>query len=241
MFRGARVTRVGRGRAPAAEALVLFPGFPGHPLPPGALSGPPKMRVEIAKALVRELALDAYMPGYPGLETPGGFSFQCALASGIELCRQLSRRYRRIHAAGHSWGAFVAINAHRALGDGAGRLVLLSGLLELRHEEDVRKFLPYYLANFPQVFGPAERAFARAFADLDAARRSGSPSAPAERMSAETLLIVHGRRDAEIPADSSRRFHARAGGRYVELDADHGYTRALPLLSAVVRSFFSGG
>lgn len=240
-FDGARVTRLARKAGPAPEAVVLFPGFPGYPVEAGALQGPPKLRVAVAKALLGALDVDVFLPGYAGLDDPGRFSFKRTRASGAAFARTLAKRgYGRVHVGGHSWGAFVAFHAHRDLGPAAGRLILLSGVLDLPNTAWVRAFLPYYLAHFPQVLGTGPAAFVRAAADLDAARRGRNPLTLAAPTGEDALLIVHGRLDAEVDIGVSRRFHARAGGRLALLDADHGYSGRLSELAETVLGFMLG-
>lgn len=239
-FAGAPSLRLARGPGQAAEAVVLFPGFPGHAPAPDALHGPPKLRVAIAKVLLTTMDADAYLPGYPGLDAPGRFSFRGALDTGIELGRRLaSSGYRRVHFVGHSWGAFVAFNAHREIGSNAGKLALLSGVLDFPDEAAVRRFLPYYLTHFPEVLGAGAEAFERTVRDLDGARLARNPLTLVSVMSAGSLLLVHGRRDTEVDVSVSRRFHERAGGRFVELDADHGFVGRLPEVCATAADFFT--
>ena len=68
-------------------------------------------------------------------------------------------------------------------------------------------------------------------------RKSGNPLTFAAPLSERELLILHGRRDAEVPIDLSRRFHGRAGGRLVELDADHAYAGSLAEVAEEFLSF----
>lgn len=239
-FAGAPSLRLAKGPQRAPEAVILFPGFPGYAPPAGALRAPPKLRVAIARELLSAMDVDAYLPGYPGLEAGGRFTFQAALNAGTEHARALARLgYLRVHVIGHSWGAFVAFNAHRDLGAQAGRLALLSGLLDFPDERSVRAFLPYYFRHFPDVLGEGASALERAAADLDGARRACNPMTLASPMLQDRLLILQGRRDKEIDPEMSRRFHARAGGRLVELDADHGYSGRLAEASGNVFRFMT--
>ena len=233
-FGDTKVTRLARTEKPAREAIVIFHGFPGQP--PAAevekYRNVPRMRIELAKALVAANQIDAYLPSYEGLgESRGKFRFDRSVTRSGELALEIAARgYRRLHVAGHSWGGLVAFNVHRSLGARAGRLVLLAGLLDLESEQRVRTRLSKYLVNYPEILGSDAGALDRAAADLDGTRRSYNPMTLAEPLPEDVLMIAHGRPDLDVDVGISRRFHKKAGGRYLELEDDHGFSGDMPRL-----------
>ena len=224
-FGDTSVVRLSRSETVTREALVVFHGFPGQP-PKGEennYANAPKMRVELAKVYALSTGFDAYLPSYEGLgRSRGKFCFKNSVAVSCELVKDIvARGYERVHVAGHSWGAFVAFNAHRALKLSAGKMILLAGLLDLDGEKSVRDFLPDYVKKYPEILGSDPQAFERAVADLELTRREFNPLTYAGKMSDTGALIVHGRPDSYVDVEIARRFHRKAGGRYIELEADH--------------------
>lgn len=59
-------------------------------------------------------------------------------------------------------------------------------------------------------------------------------------MAEDALLIAHGRQDLYVDIDISRRFHQGAGGRYLELDDDHVFSKDMPRIIDEVVRFISG-
>lgn len=242
-FGDTRVARLSFTEERSAEAVVIFHGFPGQP-PKGQehlYADKPRVRFEAAKALVAA-GLDVYLPGYDGLgECRGTFGFEKSVRRSAELAAELAGRgYARLHVAGHSWGGFVACEAHRALGARAGKLALLAGLLDLPDSESVRAFLPDYLEKYPDVLGDDAGAAERAAGDLDRTRLAFNPLTFARPMAEDDLLIAHGRPDAYVDVELSRRFHRVAGGRLIESEADHLFSgeEMAPVVELLV-SFFT--
>ncbi len=239
-----RVTKLSRAAKPAPEAIVLFHGFPGQP--PAAdvekYKNVPRMRIELAKALLSDRNIDAYLPSYEGVgESRGKFRFDRSVTRSAELAKQIAADgYQRLHVAGHSWGGFVAFNAHRSLGDRAGRLVLLAGLLDLESERWIRGWLPEYIKNYPEILGSDALALDRVAQDLEGTRALYNPMTLATPMAEDALLIAHGRQDLYVDIDISRRFHQGAGGRYLELDDDHVFSKDMPRIIDEVVRFISG-
>jgi pimeloyl-ACP methyl ester carboxylesterase len=241
-FGDVRVVRLARAEPLAAEALVMFHGFPGQP-PADQVEkykNVPRMRVEASKALVAAREIDAYLPGYEGLgESRGKFGFHRSAARSVEFAQDLSNRYAKVHVAGHSWGAFVAVNVHDALGVKAGRLALLAGLLDLGAEITPRSFLPEYIREYPEIMGTDAGALARWIEDLDETRRDFNPMEKALPLPEDRLLILHGTPDAAVPVALSRRFHAKFGGRLVEVADDHVFSKDMPRAIKEIADFFA--
>jgi pimeloyl-ACP methyl ester carboxylesterase len=242
-FGDTRVTKLSRAQTLMPEALIMFHGFPGQ-YPAAEIEkhkNDPRMRVEAAKALAAARDLDVYLPSYEGLgESRGKFSFYRSVTRSVDLASDLAARgYGKVHVAGHSWGAFVAFNVHRSLGAKAGRLALLAGLLDIKDEQQARDFLPEYIKDYPEIMGSDAGALERAALDLNKTRLAFNPMALAVRLPQENLLIVHGRPDAAVGVGISRRFHEKAGGRYIEIEDDHGFTRDMKAILAEIVGFFS--
>jgi pimeloyl-ACP methyl ester carboxylesterase len=221
-----QVVRYGRKTSPSARALAFFHGFPGYP-PRGQeakYAGVPRLRYVAARAVVERLGWDVYLPGYDGLgESRGAFGFAAAVGRSVALAGELAARHDALALAGHSWGGLVAFNVHRALGTPGRKLALFAGLLDLESEAYVRAFFPPFFKEYPEIFG-GERE--RYLEDLEGVRRRANPVTLAAPLPEGALLIAHGRPDADVSVEASRRFHARAGGRYLESDADHGFSGA---------------
>lgn len=242
-FGDVRVSRMARAETTAPQALVMFHGFPGQPPIAEAYkyAGRPKLRIEIAKALLQRREIDAYLPGYEGLgESRGRFSFMRSVERSAALVEDLARTHERVHVLGHSWGAFVACQARRALGERGGRLVLLCGLLDLPDEASVRSFLPPYLKNYPEILGDDAGAFERAVADLDECRRVYNPMSAPLALAPDSLLVVRPRVDAYVDAEASSRYGASAGGRVVVVDDDHVFSGDMPGVAALAADFLAG-
>lgn len=218
---------------PFREALLCFHGFPGQP-PRGQeakYAGQPRLRVELAKAACGRLRFDAYLPGYEGLgESRGNFSFVRSVTQSVALARDLAKKHHTLHVAGHSWGAFVAVNAYRAVAAVArpGRLLLYAGLLDLPDENAVRGFLPEFFRDYPEIMGSGAAAQERAFNDLDEARRKFNPLGLSGPSLDGRALLLHGPRDAAVSVEVSRRFAKLRGGRLFEPDDDHAFAVDMP-------------
>ena len=241
-FADTQVVRMAREDAPSRVAVALFHGFPGQP-PRGqesAYLGVPRLRLVLGEALAAA-GIGVYLPGYEGLgESRGRFGFERSVERSRELALELAGRHERLHVGGHSWGGFVAFNAHRALGSRAGRLALFAGLLDLPDRESVLRFLPDYQQKYPEILGVGPEALARAVDDLDRARLAYNPITFAEPSPEGALLTVHGRQDAYVDVELSRRFHRKAGGRFLEIDDDHLFLQGMPAVVAEAARFLSG-
>jgi len=226
-FGDTTVSRVGAER-PSPEAVVVFHGFPGEP-PRGEehkYAALPKRWIDLREAIFARLGMDGYSPRYEGL---GGsrapFSFTRSVTRSLDLARELAGRHRKVHVIGHSWGGLVAYNVHRELPQ-AGKLVLLSALVDLVSDAWIREFLPPYIRNYPQILGEDPAALERAAADMGEVLRRFNPATRAARgrPDARKTLVLHGTRDTYVDIGAARRLKERLDAHYIELDTDHSYT-----------------
>jgi alpha-beta hydrolase superfamily lysophospholipase len=241
-FGDTRVVRLSRADAASREAVVLFHGFPGQP-PKGqedAYKNVPRLRLLLGAALA-DAGIDAYLPGYEGVgESRGRWSFARSVERSRDLALDLAARHERLHVGGHSWGGFVAPAAHRGLGARAGRLALFAGLLDLPDRASILRFLPEYQQKYPEILGAGPEALAAAVDDLDRTRLAYNPHTHAAPAAADALLLVHGRQDTYVDVELSRRYHRKAGGRFLEIDDDHLFLQRMPDVVAEAASFFAG-
>jgi pimeloyl-ACP methyl ester carboxylesterase len=246
-FDGVSVTRVAGSPALSRDAFILFRGFPGEP-PPAQLDKYRHLasRAAIASALHSATGLDVHVFSYPGLTgNPGPFSFMASVERSLAFALAgAPKDYDKVHVAGYSWGGLVGFNAWRALERRKGMLILISPLTDLGDDAAVRRFLPPYILDYPNIFGPdLEAALGPAAADLCAVRDRFNPMtlAAADGDGAAAALIVHGSEDREVAVDSSRRFKTLFPARYAELADDHIYTKYWDRMLAGIAEFASRG
>jgi pimeloyl-ACP methyl ester carboxylesterase len=234
-----------RGPGRAREAALFFHGFPGRPPVAEAHKYPLPHTAPWTATTERLHAVadvDVYLASYEGIdEGHGHFTFMRSVTRSEELGLDLSARgYQRIHVVGHSWGAFVAANVHRALGDRAGRRVFLAGILDLPDEKSIRTFITPYLSLYPELFVQGDAAMESAVADLDAARRAYNPMSRPDTAPDDQLLLIVARDDAYADPETQRLYHRLVGGRLVEFDDDHIFSRSRPAVERLLADFLAG-
>ena len=240
------VTRRAGSEQLSHHAFIVYRGFPGEP-PPAEAQKYAKLpkNTTIAEALHNATGADVYVPQYEGLgASRGKFSFSNSVERSLAFAQDLaSRGHERIHIAGYSWGGLVGFNAHRALGARRGLLILISALSDLGDDARIRAFLPYYIANYPNIFGASPGALEAAAADLGRVRDRYNPLSLAQQapLSGQGLLLVHGSLDEEVSPELSRRFKAFAPGRLAEWADDHSYSRSWPRMLAEICAFAQNG
>src|SRR3989338_1209917 len=207
------------------EACLVLHGFPAEtPIRPEY-----EKNKDIAAEIARAVNMDVYLPHYRGLgKSPGPFSFHRTIVDSFELAKKLLSdfKYRTVHIVGHSWGALVAMNLAKDLGDFGGKLILLSPFNVIPSDDILRRVLSQICDGLAIEF--EKGGIEGAVQEIREIANARNPRfiAGSLKTKKNQVTIIQALQDDEVPVSSTREFVSLFPTRpeYIEFDSDHKFS-----------------
>lgn len=207
-----------KGGQQSSDCVIFFHGFPGNV----------SKNEDLAKATAQEFSVDTYAVHFGGLgKSKGKFAFGQSYSTTLNYVLQMSRRYKRVHLVGHSWGGFVATKIACAPTISIESLALISPLTVLPPTDDVtRAVLSAVLANRQHDLG---EFFDLEQAVLDVAKLRADESifeAVSRLKIANGVMLIQAKNDPEVSeAHSEKLFNGFVGCKeYKAVEQDHSFS-----------------